>query len=228
MRLLVVEDARPLARSLQQGLMEEGFTVDLAHDGEDGLHLASEIAYDGIILDRMLPLRDGLSVLRELRAKRIATPVLLLTALGEVHDRVEGLEGGADDYLVKPFAFAELVARVRALLRRGHGHATNRVELGALVLDLSARAATVNGRPLDLTARELALLELLALHPGDTLSRTAIAEALYNEDEERDSNVIDVFVARLRRKLSAAGVDGSAAVVTMRGAGYRLEIGGLQ
>lgn len=228
MRVLVVEDARSLARSLQQGLGEEGFTVDLAHDGEDGLHLASEIAYDAIVLDRMLPSRDGLSVLRELRARGVATPVLLLTALGEVEDRVEGLEGGADDYLVKPFAFSELVARLRVLLRRGHGHSTNRIELGALSLDLSARTASVRGRPLDLTARELALLELLALHSGDTLTRTTIAEALYSEDEDRDSNVIDVFVARLRRKLTAAGVDGAAAVVTVRGIGYRLHAEGLK
>lgn len=223
MRVLVVEDAKPLARSLRQGLVEAGFSVDLAHDGVDGLHLASEIPYDAIVLDRMLPSRDGLSVLRELRSREIATPVLLLTALGEVDDRVEGLEAGADDYLVKPFAFTELVARLRALLRRGHGHSTNRVELGSLTLDLSARTASVRGEPLKLTARELALLELLALHPGDTLTRTSITEALYSEEADRDSNVIDVFVTRLRRKLSAAGIDGAAAIVTMRGMGYRLD-----
>jgi len=223
MRVLVVEDARPLARSLQQGLVEEGFTVDLAHDGEDGLHLASEVAYDAIVLDRMLPKRDGLSVLQELRARGHATPVLLLTALGEVEHRVEGLEVGADDYLVKPFAFSELVARLRALLRRGHGHATNRVELGALVIDLSARRALVRDVALELTAREFALLELLALHPGDFLTRTEITEALYSEEEDRDSNVIEVFVARLRRKLSAAGLDGLSVISTMRGVGYRLD-----
>lgn len=228
MRILVVEDARPLARSLQQGLAEEGFAVDLAHDGEDGLHLASEIAYDALILDRMLPRLDGLSVLRALRSRGVRTPVLLLTALGEVDDRVEGLGSGADDYLVKPFAFAELVARLRALLRRGHGHASNRIEIGALTLDLAARSASVRGRPLDLTARELAVLELLALHPGATLSRTAIGDALYSEDEERDSNVIDVFVGRLRRKLSAAGLDGAAAIATVRGLGYRLEMDACQ
>lgn len=228
MRVLVVEDARTLARSLQQGLGEEGFTVDVAHDGEDGLHLASEIAYDAIVLDRMLPSKDGLTLLRELRARGVGTPVLLLTALGEVEDRVEGLEGGADDYLVKPFAFSELVARLRVLLRRGHGHTTNRIEIGALALDLSGRRASVNGLPLDLTAKELAILELLALHPGETLTRTSIAEALYSEDDDRDSNVIDVFVARLRRKLTAAGVDGATAVATVRGIGYRLDEEGLK
>jgi len=223
MRVLVVEDARPLAHSLQQGLVEEGFTVDLAHDGEDGLHLATEIAYDAVVLDRMLPARDGLSVLRELRRRGNRTPVLLLTALGEVEHRVEGLDSGADDYLVKPFAFAELVARLRVLLRRGHGHTTNRVEVGRLALDLGARTAVVDGRQLELTSREFALLELLALHPGDTLSRTAIVEALYAEDEDRDSNVIDVFVARLRRKLGAAGLHGADVVHTVRGSGYRLD-----
>lgn len=222
MRVLVVEDARPLARSLQQGLEEEGFTVDLAHDGEDGLHLATEIPYDAIVLDRMLPLLDGLSVLKALRAKGVQTPVLLLTALGEVEHRVEGLDGGADDYLVKPFAFAELVARLRVLLRREHGHTTNRIELGPLLLDLGARIASVRGERLELTSREFALLELLALHPGDTLSRTAIVEALYSEDEDRDSNVIDVFVARLRRKLTAAGLAGAEVIATVRGSGYRL------
>ena len=223
MRVLVVEDARSLARSVQQGLTEEGFTVDLAHDGEDGLHLATEIAYDAVVLDRMLPLRDGLSVLRELRARGIQIPVLLLTALGEVEHRVEGLDGGADDYLVKPFAFAELVARLRVMLRRGHGHTTNRIELGRLSLDLGARTAAVGGMPLCLTAREFALLELFALHPGETLSRTAIAGALYAEEDDRDSNVIDVFVARLRRKLRAAGLDGAEVICTLRGSGYRLD-----
>ncbi|HEY0839090.1 MAG TPA: response regulator transcription factor [Vulgatibacter sp.] len=226
MRVLVVEDARSLARSLQQGLVEEGFAVDLAHDGEDGLHMASEIAYDAVVLDRMLPKLDGLSLLRELRARGVETPVLLLTALGELEDRVEGLDGGADDYLVKPFAFSELVARLRVLVRRGHGRTSNRVALGDLVLDLSGRKATVKGAPLDLTAKELALLELLALHPGETLTRTSIAEAIYGEDEDRDSNVIDVFVARLRRKLSAASPDGAAAIATVRGIGYRLDVEG--
>lgn len=228
MRVLVVEDAKPLARSLRQGLVEEGFSVDLAHDGVDGLHLASEIPYDAIVLDRMLPSRDGLSVLRELRQREIATPVLLLTALGEVENRVEGLEAGADDYLVKPFAFAELLARLRALLRRGHGHSKNQIELGSLTLDLSARTASVRGAPLKLTAREFALLELFALHPGDTLTRTSITEALYSEEADRDSNVIDVFVTRLRRKLTAGGIDGAAAIVTMRGMGYRLDPGALR
>jgi DNA-binding response OmpR family regulator len=223
MRILVVEDAASLARSLAQGLSEEGFAVDVAGDGEEGLHFAVEIAYDAIVLDRMLPRLDGLSLLRRARERGVRAPVLLLTALGEVQDRVDGLDGGADDYLVKPFAFDELLARLRALLRRSRGQARNRVELGRLALDLASRTAAVDGRPLDLTAREFSLLELLALAPDTTFSRTAIAERLYSEEAELDSNVIDVFVARLRRKLDAAGLRGAELVRTQRGAGYRLD-----
>jgi DNA-binding response OmpR family regulator len=226
MRILLVEDARPLARSIAEGLSDEGFAVDLAHDGQEALHLASEIGYDAIVLDRMLPLLDGLSVLRRLRREGTRTPVLLLTALGTVHDRVEGLDGGADDYLVKPFAFEELLARVRALVRRGHGEAQNTLDLGRLRLDLAARLASVDGASLDLSAKEFSLLELLALAPGRTFSRTQIAERLYEEDRDLDSNVIDVFVARVRRKLDAAGLPGAALVRTMRGAGYRLDPAG--
>lgn len=228
MRILLVEDTAPLARSLSRGLSEEGFTVDLAADGEDGLHLALEIAYDAIILDRMLPRLDGLSVLGKLRQAGRATPVLMLTALGEVHDRVDGLDAGADDYLVKPFAFAELLARLRALVRRDHGRASNVLSLGRLALDLGARTARVDGAPLVLTARELAVLELLALHVGETLSRTAIAERIYDEGSERDSNVIDVFIARLRKKLDLAGLPGSEALRTQRGEGYRLDLAALE
>jgi DNA-binding response OmpR family regulator len=223
MRILLVEDAAPLARSIAAGLSEEGFAVDVAGDGEEGLHLASEIAYDAIVLDRMLPLLDGLSLLKRLRENAVRTPVLLLTALGQVDDRVEGLQGGADDYLVKPFAFDELLARLRALVRRSRGQARDVVDLGRLRLDVAARTAFVDGRPVELSAREFSLLELLALEPGRTFSRSAIAERLYDEESDLDSNVIDVFVARLRRKLDAAGLPGAAVIRTLRGAGYRLD-----
>ncbi|MBK6684758.1 MAG: response regulator transcription factor [Deltaproteobacteria bacterium] len=223
MRVLLVEDTVALARSLGQGLEEEGYSVDLAYNGEDGLHLASEINYDAIVLDRMLPRLDGLTVLRRLRAAGRRTPVLLLTALGEVDERVGGLDAGADDYLVKPFAFAELLARLRALVRRDHGQASNRLELGRLVLDLGARSAQVDGRPLSLTARELSVLELLALNAGQTLTRTRIAERIYDEGSERDSNVIDVFIGRLRKKLEAVGLPGAELLKTQRGEGYRLD-----
>ncbi len=220
-----MEDTRPLARSIAQGLAEEGFSVDVAENGEDGLHLASEIPYDAILLDRMLPALDGLTVLRRLRERKVATPVLLLTALGEVGDRVEGLDGGADDYLVKPFAFDELLARVRALVRRSRGRPANELDLGRLRLDLRARTASVDGRVLDLSAKEFALLEVLALEPDTTFSRTRLAERLYDDDSDRDSNVIEVFVARIRRKLEAAGLPGAEVLRNQRGAGYRLDAG---
>jgi len=222
MRILVVEDARPLASSIAQGLSEEGFAVDVSHDGEEGLHLAEEIDYAAVVLDRMLPGLDGLEVLARLRAGGRRTPVIMLTALGAVQDRVEGLQGGADDYLVKPFAFEELLARLRALVRRSLGHAADLLDLGRLRLDLAARLATVDGAPLELSAREFSLLELLALERGKTFSRTEIAARLYQEERDPDSNVIDVFVARLRRKLEAAGLPGAELLLTMRGAGYRL------
>ena len=220
MRLLLAEDSVPLARSLAQGLTEEGFTVEVVGDGEDALHLATEVPFDGIILDRGLPSLDGLSVLTTLRSKGVRTPVLLLTALGEVHDRVAGLDAGGDDYLVKPFAFSELLARVRALLRRGYGQGSNLLRAGRLELDLASRTARVDGEPLELTAREFSVLELFAMKPGATWSRSQLAERLYNEDAERDSNVLDVFVGRLRKKLDAAGLPGNEMIRTQRGIGY--------
>jgi two-component system OmpR family response regulator len=223
MRILLVEDSRPLARSVAEGLSEEGFTMDVAHDGDDGLHLGSEIAYDAIILDRMLPGMDGLEVLRRLRERNVRTPVLLLTALGEVHHRVEGLDVGADDYLVKPFAFDELLARLRALVRRSRGRARNALELGRLRVDLASRTAAVDGRALELSAKEFGVLAVLALEPDTTFTRSELAARLYDEESDRDSNVIDVFVARIRRKLDGAGLRGAEVVRTQRGAGYRLD-----
>jgi len=223
MRLLLAEDTEALAKSLAQGLTEEGFTVDVVGDGVSALHLASEVRFDVIVLDRMMPKLDGLSALRELRKRGVKTPVLLLTALGEVHDRVDGLDAGGDDYLVKPFAFAELLARLRALVRREHGQTSNTVAVGPLVLDLAGRCATVRGQALELTAREYTVLELFVMKPGVTWSRSELAAHLYNEDAERDSNVIDVFVARLRRKLDAVGLPASELIRTQRGAGYRFE-----
>jgi DNA-binding response OmpR family regulator len=221
MRLLLAEDTVSLAKSLAAGLTEEGYSVDVVGDGESALHLATELRFDLIILDRMMPKLDGLGVLRALRQRNVKTPVLLLTALGEVHDRVDGLDAGADDYLVKPFAFEELVARLRVLVRREFGQPTNTVSFGPLTLDLGAHTATVSGAPLELTAREYAVLELFVMKPGVTWSRTQLAEHLYTEDMERDSNVIDVFVARLRKKLELAGLPG--VITTQRGLGYRFE-----
>lgn len=223
MRLLLAEDTAALARSVAQGLREEGYTVDVVGDGESAMHLASEVVFDGLVLDRMMPKLDGLSVLTQLRARGVQTPVLLLTALGEVDDRIAGLNAGADDYLIKPFAFAELLARVRALLRRSVGQPTNVMSVGPLVLDLAARSARANGVLLDLTSSEYSVLELLVTRPGTTWSRTQLTEHLYSEDQERDSNVIDVFIARLRKKLDVAGLPGNALIRTLRGAGYRFD-----
>jgi two-component system OmpR family response regulator len=223
MRILVVEDYAPLASSIVGALREAGWAADHAADGEEAVTFAEASRYDAIVLDLMLPKLGGLEVLAKLRAKGNDSAVLILTARDGVGDRVQGLDTGADDYLVKPFAFEELVSRVRALVRRGLGQAANQVVLGALCLDLRARTAAVDGVQLELTAREFALLELLALSPGTTFSRTAIAEKLYSEEADLDSNVIDVFVARLRRKLDAAGLRGSELVRTQRGEGYRLD-----
>lgn len=223
MRLLLAEDTAALARSVAQGLREEGYTVDVVGDGESAMHLASEVVFDGLVLDRMMPKLDGLSVLTQLRARGVQTPVLLLTALGEVDDRIAGLNAGADDYLIKPFAFAELLARVRALLRRSVGQPTNVMSVGPLALDLAARSARANGVLLDLTSSEYSVLELLVTRPGTTWSRTQLTEHLYSEDQERDSNVIDVFIARLRKKLDVAGLPGNALIRTLRGAGYRFD-----
>lgn len=224
MRLLLAEDTAALARTLATGLSEEGYSVDVVGDGESALHLATEVPFDLVILDRMMPKLDGLSVLRALRKKNVKTPVLLLTAMGEVQNRIDGLDAGADDYLVKPFSFEELLARLRVLLRRGFGQPTNHVTVGALTLDLGAHTAFVGGVPLELTAREYGVLELLVMKPGTTWSRTQLAEHLYREDLERDSNVIDVFVARLRKKLELAGMP--HAITTQRGLGYRFDPGG--
>ena len=223
MRLLLAEDTRALAQSLAQGLTEEGYTVDVVGDGESALHLATELRFDALVLDRMMPGLDGIAVLRALRTAGVKTPVLLLTALGEVQDRVDGLDAGADDYLVKPFAFTELLARLRAIVRRDAGLGSNVVAAGPLVLDLAAHTAVANGQPLELTAREYAVLELLVTRPKVTWSRTQLVEHLYNEEAERDSNVIDVFVARLRKKLDAAGLPGNALITTQRGLGYRFD-----
>lgn len=203
MKLLVVEDEIKLAEYLHKGLTEEGFVVDVAHNGIDGLHLATELAYDLIVLDGMLPGIDGLAVLAALRQSR-QTPVLMLTARGQVEDRVKGLQGGADDYLVKPFAFSELLARIGALLRRGPAHteASNaRVSICDLEMDLIGRKATRAGQRLELTAKEFALLALLARRKGQILSRTTLAEQVWDMNFDSDTNVVEVAIRRLRAKM---------------------------
>lgn len=224
MRLLVVEDELKLAAYLHKGLTEEGFVVDLAHNGVDGLHLAMEGDYDLLVLDAMLPGIDGLGVLSALRQSK-QTPVLMLTARIRVEDRVKGLQSGADDYLVKPFAFSELVARIQVLLRRARPlrEADGAAVLGLadLELDLLRRKATRAGRRLDLTAKEFNLLTLLLRRQGEVLSRTEIAEQVWDMNFDSATNVIDVAIRRLRGKLDVPFE--RALLHTVRGMGYVLE-----
>ncbi len=221
MRLLIVEDQHKAAAYLRKGLEENGFVVDVAADGDEGLHLARGGNYDLLILDVMLPGRDGWSVLSELRQAGQQTPVLFLTARDAVEDRVKGLELGGDDYLVKPFSFAELLARVRSLLRRGPARAPETVRVGDLELDLVRHRAVRAGQRLELTPKEFALLSLLARRSGEVLSRTLIAEQVWDMNFDSDSNVVDVHVRRLRAKVDAPFE--RKLIHTVRGVGYVVE-----
>jgi len=224
MKLLVVEDEVKLAEYLRKGLSEEGYTVDVAHTGIDGLHMATEVDYDLLILDGMLPGIDGLAVLAALRQSK-QTPVLMLTARGQLEDRVRGLQSGADDYLVKPFAFSELVARIQVLLRRAgsvksHGEPTL-LKLADLELDLIRRKVTRAGQRLDLTAKEFNLLSLLLRRQAEVLSRTELAEQVWDMNFDSETNVVEVAVRRLRSKLDQPFE--RPLLHTVRGMGYVLE-----
>ncbi len=221
MKLLVVEDDPKTAAYLRKGLSENSFVVDMAADGEEALHLAGTGTYDAIVLDVMLPIRDGWQVLRELRRSRRRTPVICLTARDAVEDRVRGLDLGADDYLVKPFAFSELLARIRSLLRRGPVRELEVLRIADLELDLLRRRATRAGARLDLTPKEFSLLSLLARHAGEALSRTVIAEQVWDMNFDSDSNVVDVHVRRLRAKIDEPFA--TPLLHTVRGVGYVLE-----
>ena len=213
MRLLVIEDDPALQRTLAAALREESYAVDVASDGADGLFKAQQNAYDAILLDVMLPKLDGWGVLAALRPA-CRTPVLMLTARDAVPDRIKGLNAGADDYLTKPFDIDELLARLRALIRRSAGQTHPTITIGELVLDTAARRACVAGTEVVLTAREYSLLEYLALHRGEVVSRTTLYEHLFDEDDDSLSNLLDVHVSNLRKKL------GHDLIVTRRGLGY--------
>jgi two-component system OmpR family response regulator len=220
-RVLVVEDETRMAALLKRGLEEEGYAVDLAADGDEGLYLATENDYDLILLDAMLPGVSGYDVCRQLRERRRWAPVLMLTARDGIADRVAGLDAGADDYLTKPFAFAELTARLRALLRRGSAERAPVLSVGDLTLDPAAHAVYRAGQSVDLTAKEFSLLELLMRHPGEVLSRTRILEHVWDFAYDPSSNVVDQYIAYLRRKIDRPFARED--VETVRGAGYRLK-----
>ncbi len=222
MKILIVEDEQKTGDYLKQGLSEAGFVADLARDGVDGLHLALTDDYDLVVLDVMLPRLDGWQVLREIRQKGKHLPVLFLTARDQVEDRVKGLEFGADDYLVKPFAFSELLARVRALLRRGKTNEPELLQVADLELDLLRRRVTRAGKRIDLTAKEFALLELLLRRRGEVLPRSLIASQVWDMNFDSDTNVIEVAVRRLRAKIDDEFEP--KLIRTVRGMGYVLEI----
>ncbi len=216
MRILIVEDEPDLLRSLAQALREEDYAVDTANDGEDGLFKAEGYDYDAIVLDVMLPKLDGWEILKRLR-KNKKTPVLMLTARDQSRDRVKGLDTGADDYVVKPFDLSELFARLRALIRRSANRTTNVIEIGEVSIDTAARNVTRSGVAVELTAREYTLLEFLALHRGEVVTRTQLYEHLFDENESSLSNLLDVHVSNLRKKL------GAEFITTRRGHGYCIE-----
>ncbi|MBU6507256.1 MAG: response regulator transcription factor [Alphaproteobacteria bacterium] len=224
MKLLVIEDDREAAAYIAKGLAESGYVVDQAFEGRDGLFMASSGKYDALIVDRMLPSMDGLSLIAALRAAEVRTPVLILSALGAVDDRVKGLRAGGDDYLVKPFAFAELLARIEALLRRGPPvQATTKLKVGELELDLLARTVSRQGRAIDLLPREFSLLEFLMRHAGQVVTRTMLLESVWDYHFDPQTNVIDVHISRLRHKLDKGFAH--PMLQTVRGAGYRLSVG---
>jgi two-component system response regulator PhoP len=222
MRVLVVEDEIALRDSLKERLAEAGFTVDVANDGEEGLFAALELPLDVAIVDLGLPKLSGLEVIRRVRAQRKSYPILILTARDRWQDKVEGLQAGADDYVAKPFHFEEVLARVQALLRRAGGWASAELVCGAVSLDTRAQTVKVNDAPVELTTFEYRILEHLMLRAGEVISKTELTERLYDEESERDSNVIEVLVGRLRRKLDPQ--DTVKPIETLRGRGYRFAL----
>lgn len=216
MRILIIEDEPRLAAQLKHALLSENYTVDSANDGIDGLYLGSNEPFDAIILDLGLPKLDGLSVLKKWRSQGMNTPVLILTARDSWHEKVAGIDAGADDYLTKPFHLEELLARLRALIRRTEGFASSEIHAGPLVLDSKSQRISLNGFPLDLTSHEYKVLAYLILKQNKVVSRSELIEHIYAQDFDKDSNTIEVFIGRLRKKLPKGCIE------TVRGLGYLL------
>jgi len=222
MKILVIEDDSDLRRQLVTALSDSGYTVEEAEDGEEGLYLGAEFPYDLAIIDLGLPKLSGVEVIRKLRQADINFPIIILTARGDWQDKVEGLEAGADDYLVKPFHMEELMARLNALLRRAAGHAKPMLEFGPITLDSSGRNVFLNQQPVKLTSYEYRTLEYLMLNAGKVISKTELTEHLYHQDFDRDSNVLEVFIRRLRQKLDPD--QDLQPIATVRGLGYRFDL----
>jgi len=221
MRILLVEDEKKIASFVERGLAEQHYTVDVAHDGEEGLYLAQINPYDLVILDIMLPKKDGFAVCQELRKENNDVPILMLTARDDVRDKIYGLDSGADDYLTKPFAFGEFLARVRVLLRRQRPDKSNLLTVGDLTLDQVTHSVTRNGEKIDLTSTEYALLEFLMLHAGEVVTRTMISEHVWDQDFDSFSNVINVYVTYLRKKIDAGFPQ--KLIHSVRGRGYMIK-----
>ena len=221
MRVLLIEDDRRLAASVQRGLGESGLAVDVVHEADEGIAAVTSTPYDVIVLDVMLPGLDGFAVSRQLRQEKVSTPIMMLTARDAVDDRVRGLEAGADDYMVKPFAMRELIARIRALARRHLPDRSAVLTAGGIVLDTAAHTVKVDAQVVEVTAKEFAILDFFLHNPGRLLSRTQIIEHVWDYDFDGGHNLVEVYMGRLRRKLIAAGAGDP--FVTVRGSGYRLE-----
>jgi two-component system OmpR family response regulator len=217
MRILLIEDEPDLRSGLHRSLRDEGYAVDEAEDGEVALYKAVNTEYDAIILDLMIPILDGWSVLRQIR-KSHATPVIILTARDETANRIRGLDAGADDYLVKPFDLDELLARLRAVIRRSNRTPSNTISWNAITLNTGSQTVTLKGVPVEITAREFALLEYLALHRGEVVSRSKLHEHLFDENDETLSNLLEVHISHIRKKL------GADAIITRRGSGYGIDL----
>ena len=222
MRILLVEDEAPLRETLAARLKRDGFAVDMAQDGEEGLYLGREVPFDCAIIDLGLPKLSGMDLVRALREEQKKFPILILTARSSWQDKVEGLKAGADDYLVKPFHVEELLARLNALMRRAAGWSKPTLECGPILLDLAAQTVAVNGSNVDLTSYEYKVLEYLMMHAGELVSKADLTEHIYQRDFDRDSNVLEVFIGRLRKKLDPEG--SIKPIETVRGRGYRFAI----